>query len=81
LSVVVMGRRAADAERLFAAFQRMCTSGDFDLDAAAEDDRDALERLQALEGVRAFPIRVKCATLAWHTLHAALKGETGASTE
>jgi nitrogen fixation NifU-like protein len=81
MSEVVKGRRAADAERLFAAFQRMCTSDDFDLDAAAEDDRDALERLQALEGVRAFPIRVKCATLAWHTLHAALKGETGASTE
>ncbi len=81
MTEVVKGRSVADAERLFAAFQRMCTDDSFDLDTAAEDDRDALERLQALEGVRAFPIRVKCATLAWHTLHAALAGESGASTE
>jgi len=81
MTEVVKGRSAADAERLFASFQKMCMDDAFDLNAAADDDRDALERLQALEGVRAFPVRVKCATLAWHTLNAALMGETGASTE
>ncbi|NDG03867.1 MAG: SUF system NifU family Fe-S cluster assembly protein, partial [Alphaproteobacteria bacterium] len=44
----------------------------------SEDDR---ERLQALAGVRHYPMRVKCATLAWHTLKAALEGATTTSTE
>ncbi len=35
---------------------------------------DELDKLRALEGVRGFPMRVKCATLAWHTLEAALAG-------
>jgi nitrogen fixation NifU-like protein len=35
-----------------------------------------LGKLEVLSGVREFPVRVKCATLAWHTLHAALHGET-----
>jgi nitrogen fixation NifU-like protein len=81
MTEVVKGRSVAAAERLFTAFQRLCTEEDFDWSAVSEEDRDALERLQALEGVRAFPIRVKCATLAWHTLHAALRGETGATSE
>jgi nitrogen fixation protein NifU and related proteins len=42
---------------------------------------EAQERLLALAGVKAFPARVKCATLAWHTLEAALAGHTHASTE
>jgi nitrogen fixation NifU-like protein len=37
---------------------------------------EGLEKLRALEGVREFPMRVKCATLAWHTLEAALRGES-----
>ena len=40
-----------------------------------EVDPDALERLMVLTGVREFPMRVKCATLAWHTMEAAVKGE------
>jgi nitrogen fixation NifU-like protein len=43
---------------------------------------DELGKLQVLCGVREFPARVKCATLAWHTLQAALRSETRAvSTE
>jgi nitrogen fixation NifU-like protein len=34
-----------------------------------------LGKLTVLSGVREFPVRVKCATLAWHTLHAALEGK------
>jgi nitrogen fixation protein NifU and related proteins len=44
-------------------------------------DEEAMEKLQVLAGVRQFPMRVKCATLAWHTLDAALKGGAKASTE
>lgn len=81
MTEVLKGRSVAEAERLFEAFHKMCTVADFDAETAVEADRDALERLQVLEGVRAFPIRVKCATLAWHTLKAALSGESSASTE
>ena len=38
-------------------------------------------RLNVLAGVREFPVRVKCATLAWHTMHAAMSGEAEISTE
>ena len=66
---------------MFSAFHKMCTSGDFDIAAAAECDADAVERLQMLSGVREFPVRVKCATLAWHTMDAAVKGQQDVSTE
>lgn len=46
-----------------------------------EADLMTLGDLAALAGVRKFPPRVKCATLAWHTLESALKGEGGACTE
>jgi nitrogen fixation NifU-like protein len=44
-------------------------------------DEDAVDRIKALAGVRDYPIRVKCATLPWHTLQAALKDEKKVSTE
>jgi nitrogen fixation NifU-like protein len=58
----------------------MCTKHDFDLDHEQGADGDALERLSVLAGVREFPIRVKCATLAWHTMSAAMSGNREAST-
>ena len=58
----------------------MCTKDDFDPDTV-EDDADDLDRLQVLAGVRAFPMRVKCATLAWHTMSAAMAGENETTTE
>jgi nitrogen fixation NifU-like protein len=45
------------------------------------DLADEMERLQPLSGVHEFPSRVKCATLAWHTLNAALDGAKEASSE
>jgi nitrogen fixation NifU-like protein len=63
----VKGKPVAEAERLFDEFHRMVTSG---LDQATEE---ALGKLAVFCGVREFPSRVKCASLAWHTLHAALE--------
>jgi nitrogen fixation NifU-like protein len=40
-----------------------------------------MERLMVLSGVRQFPVRVKCATLAWHAMNAAIEGEDKASSE
>jgi nitrogen fixation NifU-like protein len=63
----VVGKTVEEAERLFAAFHEMVVSPD------APADPKALGKLAAFAGVRGFPARVKCANLAWHTLHAALK--------
>ena len=49
-----------------------------DAGALQEDDR---ERLDVMAGVSAFPMRVKCATLAWHTMKSALEGGATAKTE
>jgi len=66
----VKGKTVDEAEQLFAQFREMVTS-----ERAAEVDEEALGKLTVLSGVREFPVRVKCATLAWHTLHAALEGK------
>lgn len=68
----VKGKTRAEAEALFHAFHKMVTA---EVDAPA--DTRALGKLAVFCGVREFPIRVKCATLPWHTLRAALerKGE------
>ena len=77
---VLRGKTEAEARALFKNFHRMCTNDDFDI-AAVPDDAEALERLQVLSGVRAFPMRVKCATLAWHTMAAAMAREDDVTTE
>ncbi len=81
MTAVLTGQTAAEAQRLFDSFHRMCTEDDFDPEAAENGDPDALERLAVLSGVREFPVRVKCATLAWHTMNAAVTGESEVSTE
>ena len=68
------GKSIAEAEVLFDRVHKMLT-GELDPKADALD----LGKLVALSGVRHFPVRVKCATLSWHTFHAALKGEGGAA--
>jgi len=62
----VAGKTVEEAERLFGAFHDMVVSPD------APADPEILGKLAAFAGVRGFPARVKCANLAWHTLHAAL---------
>ncbi|HMB77382.1 MAG TPA: SUF system NifU family Fe-S cluster assembly protein [Kiloniellaceae bacterium] len=83
MTEILQGKTPAEAEALFETFHKMCTDESFDLlDLDLEKvDEEAIERLQVLAGVRQFPVRVKCATLAWHTLHAALAGDEQVSTE
>jgi len=81
MTEVLRGRTEDEARRLFDDFHRLCTEEGFTLDEAAAEDRDALERLQVLSGVREFPVRVKCATLAWHAMASALEGRGEATTE
>jgi nitrogen fixation NifU-like protein len=59
--------------KLFDAVHTLCTGGEADL--------DDLGKLRVFGGVSAFPLRVKCATLSWHTLRAALRGSEAATTE
>lgn len=75
LTETVPGMRAGDAAAFGRRVIRRLRDG---LDEPADTD----DRLRALEGVREFPSRVKCATLAWHALDAALAGSgTTATTE
>ena len=80
MTELLKGKTEAEANALFGAFHHMCTQDDGApaLPAALEDEFD---RLQVLSGVRQYPMRVKCATLAWHTMKAALEGAAIASTE
>jgi nitrogen fixation NifU-like protein len=70
----VKGRTVAEAEALFARFHRMVTT-------PPEQPVEDMGKLSALAGVREFPVRVKCASLAWHTLKAAFGNQTRTSTE
>ncbi len=63
----VKGRTVKEVMALFDAFHRMVTAGDWN-----EADAAGVGKLAVLGGVREFPARVKCASLAWHTLKAAL---------
>jgi nitrogen fixation NifU-like protein len=63
----VKGKTIGDVADLFQRFQAMITSS---MDVAAGDE--SLGKLEVLGGVREFPVRIKCASLPWHTLKAAL---------
>ena len=75
MSATVKGKSRDEAAKLFGVFHRLVTGDTSGVDAVE------LERLAAFSGVSEFPARVKCATLAWHTLNAALKGEGTVTTE
>ena len=81
MTEILKGKRADEAEALFHEFHEMCTNEDYLGPEDSEVDEEALERLKVLSGVRAFPMRVKCATLAWHTMQAAMHGAEIVSTE
>lgn len=80
MTEMLTGKTQDQASALFDHFHAMCTKDDFD-SQAIDEDPDALERLQVLSGVREFPMRVKCATLAWHTMSAAMTGDGDITTE
>lgn len=69
---MLTGRTVAEAETLMGGFLHM-VKGEADIGELSADDR---ERLEVMAGVSAFPMRVKCATLAWHTMKSALEGGT-----
>ena len=65
MTEAVKGKTMAEAQALFERFQQMVT-------APTDAPLDNLGKLTVLAGVRQFPVRVKCASLAWHTLRAAV---------
>jgi nitrogen fixation NifU-like protein len=69
------GKTLAEAEALFKSFRQLVT-GAPDPNAGEEPaEVPGLGKLAVFSGVREFPVRVKCATLPWHTLQAALEGQ------
>jgi nitrogen fixation NifU-like protein len=65
MTEILKGKPVKEAEQLFQTFHDMCTQ----------------DEPEVLSGVREFPVRVKCATLAWHTMEAAVHGNEEISTE
>lgn len=82
MTEIVKGKSADKVKAMFESFHRMImgedTGANPDENAIDPDDMD---RLMVLAGVKQFPMRVKCATLAWHTVNAALEGKETISTE
>ncbi len=77
MTAALKGKTRTEVASLFKAFHTMVT-----VDLGAAIDPLELGKLAAFAGVREFPIRVKCATLPWHTLRAALEdGQATVSTE
>ncbi|HUA55773.1 MAG TPA: SUF system NifU family Fe-S cluster assembly protein [Candidatus Sulfotelmatobacter sp.] len=79
MTELIRGKTEAQARQLFEHFHALA-AGKAE-SAAPPELEDALERLQVLAGVRQYPVRVKCATLPWHTMKAALGGAAEVSTE
>ncbi len=69
MTEIIKDKTQAEAEALFLIFHEMTTGQSEDIQL------EAVGKLAVLAGVREYPARVKCATLAWHTLDAALKNE------
>ena len=78
MTEALKGKKRSEVEELFERFHTLITG---DPSRTAENTSPGLGKLAAFSGVAEFPVRVKCASLPWHTLKAALKGEGQASTE
>jgi nitrogen fixation NifU-like protein len=74
MSAEVKGKTREEAERLFDRFHRLVTGANGDV-----SDDASLGKLEAFSGVSEFPARVKCASLPWHTLRAAIQNKEQAS--
>ena len=75
MTETIKGLSVPEASQLFERIHSMLT------DEASLIDKASLGKLSVMAGVREFPMRVKCATLVWHTMEAALKGKSQATTE
>jgi nitrogen fixation protein NifU and related proteins len=69
MTQALKGKSKAEVQKLFETFHKLVTTGE------ANGNREELGKLAVFSGVSEFPVRVKCATLAWHTLQAALEGK------
>lgn len=69
MTQAVKGKSKAEAAELFDTFHKLVTTGE------TNGNQSELGKLAVFSGVSEFPVRVKCATLAWHTLQAALEGK------
>jgi nitrogen fixation NifU-like protein len=76
MTQALKGMSKQQAEKLFGEFHAMVT-GELD----EEGTPNHLGNLKIFSGVREFPVRVKCASLPWHTMHAALNNQEKTSTE
>jgi len=77
MTEALKGKKKTDAQTLFKLFRKMISGKPGD-----PIDEKALGKLAAFQGVCEFPLRVKCALLAWHSLHAAIEGsQESVSTE
>lgn len=71
MTTVLKGKTRDEAESLFQHFHEMITD---EPDSAI--DEETLGKLRVFAGVREFPVRIKCATLAWHAVHSAITGDS-----
>jgi nitrogen fixation NifU-like protein len=69
MTQAVKGKSKGQAAKLFDIFHKLVTTGE------TNGDQSDLGKLAVFSGVSEFPVRVKCATLAWHTLQAAIEGK------
>ncbi|HSS21348.1 MAG TPA: SUF system NifU family Fe-S cluster assembly protein [Pyrinomonadaceae bacterium] len=76
MTQAVKGKSKQQVEQLFSEFHAMVTGA-----LNEETTENSLGNLKIFSGVREFPVRVKCASLPWHTMHAALNKEESTSTE
>jgi nitrogen fixation NifU-like protein len=79
LTDTVIGLTVDKAEAIFSTLTKRLTQGGADDENGVELEKP-FAKLMALDGVREFPTRVKCATLAWHALHSALNNQAAPAT-
>ena len=73
---IIKGKTESEAKEIFEGFQKLVKGEEEFIDAG-----DATEKLMMLAGVKEFPMRVKCATLAWHAMTSAMDDKAEVSTE
>ena len=71
MTVELKGKTISDAQSIFDAFRLMITGKDLD-----DDSLDLLGDVEVLGGISKYPARIKCASLAWHTVNSALTGDS-----
>ena len=71
MTVELKGKTISDAQSIFDAFRLMITGKDLD-----DDSLDLLGDVEVLGGITKYPARIKCASLAWHTVNSALTGDS-----